>query len=358
MNYGIIEGLVNGVSQVVFDHEVTGSAVSSVSTGNILNGDEDGWYTIIARIIDTSSGSSFLRFNADSGTNYGYRGMYAASTTVGDYSETGRTGILTHYSATANVSSFAVIRVYAKSGSVRLANSFYAGNISTTTVTEIAPLGQVWNNSADNIVSASFIPAGTFAVGTRIIILKSNNFANGTPTGIITTPQIKGAWVRVGSRVLDAPESSVTFPDLDGDTAVLYYLSISAKEAVAQQGVNLQFNADGGSNYGRQFLKAISTTISAARGTGEAAITALNDGPVLTGDVYLQFQSIIFAKSGFVRPVISYGCNQIKDTQCSAIETVGGVWSNTEDNITEIKASYRSNGYAAGSTFDLYALYQ
>jgi hypothetical protein len=41
MKIGNLEGLVNGTEQVVFDYEVTGSPVSSISTGNILNGNEE-----------------------------------------------------------------------------------------------------------------------------------------------------------------------------------------------------------------------------------------------------------------------------------------------------------------------------
>jgi len=75
---------------VVFDYEVTGSAASSIDTGAILNGDVDGWYTIIFRMISAAN-SNYIKatFNSDGGTNYGHLGIAASVTTVSSAAATG-----------------------------------------------------------------------------------------------------------------------------------------------------------------------------------------------------------------------------------------------------------------------------
>jgi hypothetical protein len=112
MNFGSLSGLVNGTETVVFDRTVTGSAVSSIATGNILNGDEDGWYTIIFRhIYDGANVAAFLRFNGDSGTNYGYRSTNANNTTVANYNNTGNTGTYISSVTSTGTSSIGVAKV-------------------------------------------------------------------------------------------------------------------------------------------------------------------------------------------------------------------------------------------------------
>jgi hypothetical protein len=354
MIFGNIQGLISGVEQVLFDYTVEGSAVSSISTGNILNGNEDGWYTIIARnIYDTGTATMEASFNADTTTsNYGYRGIKAANTTVSNINSTSaliRMGSV----ASDSTSAFSVLRFYAKSGAVRLLNGVNVCNINGTTVTQIEAIGSVWNNTADNVAGMTF-SANKLGVGTRIIILKSNNFTGGTPTGVITTPYIKGAWVRVGSQILGSATNIVTFSGLDGDTAVCYYLSSQIKAASATGDIKINLNNDTGNNYGYQRLTATNTTVAAARATP----SCLYGGVTGTNAYFSQHNTLLFAKQGFIRPAITQTINDITGTTVTALWSLGQSYSVTNTKITEIDITTTTNNFDIGSQFDLYALYK
>jgi hypothetical protein len=354
MLFGNLTGIVNGTEKVVFDYEVTGSAVSSVGiTG--LNGDVDQWYTILIRTVSTTGGNNIgLRINGDTGSNYGRRNINAASTTISDAS-----GALSyHYvCGESSGSNFSVIRLYAKSGAVRMLTSLDAEAITTTTVLSCSVKACVWNNSVDNITSLTLTSSAgntSIGVGTRIIILKSNLTSTGTPCGSITTPYIQGSWARVGSSVLGASATTVDFT-VDGNRDVIYCVSVGYKNAYSGSGyVYVRFNSDGGTNYGYQLQSAESTTTSAARGTATenyiTAASAVNE--------YGQGQIIIFAKSGFIRPNVSIATPKwVSGTTVGQHTFYGQTWNNTSDNIITLTVgTNRSNGLATGTRIDVYAL--
>lgn len=354
MQFGNLSGLINGTEQIVFDYEVTGSAVGSIATGSVLNGNEDEWYTIIilGKAAGTISGI-FAKLNNDGAANYGYRGIYSQSTTVADTATTAETmGMFLCQPSSGNIS-FSVSKLHAKSGAVRLMKTVIADDISATTVTTLYNYGQVWSDTSNNLTNITFdCPSGTFiAVGTRVIILKSNNFSSGTPTGTVTTPYVKGSWIRVASSVLGSPASSITFSGLDGDRDVVYYLAGSAKASGGTINSSMIINSDSGTNYGRQNLDAATTSITAARVTGLAAI----DGFYATSGNYCFLEEILFSKSGFVRPVIKSMAFDVSGTTVAGIESNGQVWNNTGSNITSLAIS-TANNFATGSQLDLYAL--
>jgi hypothetical protein len=227
--------------------------------------------------------------------------------------------------------------------------------ITGTTVSNIRTNGLVWNNTADNITNMTFAGSvGQLGIGTRVIILKSNNFTNGTPTGVITTPYIKGAWVRVGSQVLGSAASSVTFSGLDGDRDVVYYLSIQWKASGACACLVRPNNSSTASTYGQQTLLAQNTTFSAARAIASNSIVVGWDGT--TSGLQTRAGILLFAKSGFIRPSIRDTVENINGTTVTTLLNQGGSWNNTSDNITSIVCSTDANNFDTGSQFDLYAL--
>ena len=363
MQFGSLSGLVSGTESIVFDYTVEGSAVSSISTGNILNGDEDGWYTII--VFGVANGNPTycnLQFNADSGTNYGIRGINANNTTVSNENRTGETimywgGISPLYTDRVF---FYVGKVYAKSGAVRLVNTIKCADLTGTTVTDLAVCGGVWNNTVDNLVSITVNAA--MKVGSRVIILKSNNFTNGTPTGSITTPYIKGAWVRVGtpsvgttpgSIILPSAASSVTFSGLDGDRDVVYYATSQVKQGTSNLGASgFRINNDSADTYGYQLIYADNTTVGALRNTSNIGYHTgylLNNGYVSSG--YM----ILFAKQGFIRPGLSVENMNINGTTIGQIRVNGWSYPKTNTNITSLVFVTAAN-MEAGTQVDLYAL--
>ena len=356
MQFGNLEGLVNGTEQVVGYTSLAASASSISITG--LNGDEDGWYTVIARQVYATSNSTLnMYFDADStAANYGYRGITVNNTTVANINSTASTTRLCSVTTTTTIG-FSVLRLYAKSGAVRLMNGINVCDISGTIVTQIETIGSVYAPSSSNIGTMVFQPsAGHLGIGTEIIVLKSNNFTGGTPTGTINTPYIKGAWVRVGSQVLTGTASTVTFSGLDGDRDVIYYYTHSIKAKTATYSGKIQFNADVGTNYGGQYLQAANTTIAGLRRTGYEWIPMSYNGAT-TGQLD-QASVLIFAKKGFVRPTIMWNAEGIATTTVTGINVLGGVW-NSADNITSIKIDPRAGAacdFEVGSQFDLYAL--
>jgi hypothetical protein len=317
-----------------------------------LDGNTDGWYTIIYRLIAGNTPSRIgLRPNNDTGTNYGRLGIAAADTTAGSDGATGETMFPSGYCSSSGRTSFGIYTFYAKSGAVRLANCVWTHSITGTTVTSLNTDGLVWDNTVDNVTSITFCSnaANDFAVGTRVIILKGNALAVGT------SPGTTGAWKRVGNSVLGGAASSVTFSSLAGDTAVCYYLSSQFNASGGTTGSLLTtFNADSGNNYGFQQLKAENTTASAERTdpyTGMATGSAASDGN--SGF----FTHLIFAKKGFIRPTITNSIYTISGTTVTRIYTFGNSWKDTANEITSVKVAVGSNNFAAGSQFDLYALY-
>jgi hypothetical protein len=216
-------------------------------------------------------------------------------------------------------------------------------------------MGSVWSNTADNIISGSVVTTGNnIGVGSRLIILKSNNFTNGTPTGVIKTPYIQGSWVRVGSQVLSTTASSITFSGLNGDNDVIYYIASQAKWSGATGAMELRINGDTGTNYGDQVLRAVDTTVTAARSTS-------NDGVYLGqgsyGDnAYGNHFCILFAEKGYVRPLLSYSTDGISGTTVSALNCIGSSWANTTSTISSLTVYASANYMAAGTQVDVYAL--
>lgn len=357
MQFGNLSGLINGTEKVVFDYEVTGSPVASVATGSILNGNEDCEYLIIVRSIDTASNyGCFARLNNDSGTNYGVRATNGNSTTITDRGYTSFQHILFNDPTTATGIAFGVVKLYAKSGAVRLGSTFFSSRGTGTSPGFVDIGGVVWNDTSTNITSITFLPsAGNLNVGTRITILKTNNFTNGTPTGVITTPYIQNSWIRVGSTVVGTAVSSVTFSGLDGNTDVMYLLTWGNRGGGASGTIRMTFNTDTSTNYGEQYITAASTTVLAARNTGLAYIRS---GYAGGASQYNSGYCLIYAKSGFERSVLS----QFTDT--SSGTTVGNttidahIWNNTSSNITQIVLTDPNAGsqILTGSQFNLYAL--
>jgi hypothetical protein len=339
-----------------------GIALSSISTGNILNGNEDGWYTIITCYQVTSAGGNQLqvRFNNDSSGSYGYRNIQAQSSGVSDSNGQSVSGVyIDSGNPPAGSTSFMVSRVYAKSGAVRLISHVCAERINGTTIDSVFTTGGVWNNTADNISSIQVVSpfATSIGVGTRIIILKSNNFTNGTPTGTITSPYAKGAWTRVGRVKLKGQANTVTFTGLDGDRDVIYYLSsdfLRYTDAGAV-GVDVTINGDTATNYGYQYFYGSGTTVAAGRATaGRVVCDATGNAASTTGQLGLY----LFAKSGFIRPSLVSSVSGITGTTVGESFVGGNSWNNTSSNITSLSILAGTGLYnlTTGSVFTLYAL--
>lgn len=330
--------------EIVFDYEVTGSAVSSIDTGAILNGDVDGWYTIIVFSVQNATAEIGVRYNNDSGANYGRRRVYGQSTGVGDSANTAAT-----YDYLCGVTSgqrgFSVSKLYAKTGAVRLRNNTNIEDVSGTTVTTLFSGGYVWNDTSTNITSMTFMcSAGTaLGVGTRVIILRPV-----TNTGAKT-------WVEVGSSVLGAAASSVTFSGLDGDVDQVYMYDVQFKGTGGVTQGFIKPNNLGTGIYGLQALRAVNTTVSAERRAGDST-GYIDSNSVTASGSYASFQGIMYAKTGFIRPWLVNFITSISGTTVTSAGVSGGVLNDTSTNITSLVLGTTANNWDIGTQVKLYAL--
>jgi hypothetical protein len=325
-----------------------------------LNGNEDCWYTIITQEVASATSGFVLNPNGDlTQANYGFRGLYSSNTTIANTSTAGPyLGI--YLSGCANLdTSFSVCRLYAKSGAVRMLDSIVCDDVTSAASIQYAEwYSQVWNNTVDNIVSMTFrMNTTSILPGTRIIVLKSNNYTSGTPTGTISTPYLKGGWTRVGSQAFTSASSGLTFTGLNGDRDVVYYMSASIKNGSSSTMQTLvRLNGDTGTNYGYQYTDANSTTLSAGRATLNSSMYPQAGGNAI--NTVEQFNFFLFAKSGFPRKMISQYEVGTSGTTVTSCGMACNAWTNTSGNITSLTIldAYAGTNFAPGTMFELYAL--
>jgi hypothetical protein len=155
---------------------VEGSAAPQTNSFNIsnycLNGDYDIEYMIRCKTIGgaASNYSIYVSLNNDTGTNYGYQGLSAISTSAA--AERGTASLLVTLGQLGAIGEVAIgnMSIFAKSGTLRTSISELATKISGTTVTGALVYGAVWNNSVDIITSLTIFSsvANGLGVGTQI----------------------------------------------------------------------------------------------------------------------------------------------------------------------------------------------
>jgi hypothetical protein len=187
-------------------------------------------------------------------------------------------------------------------------------------------------------------------IGSRVIVLK------GEPFPVSTVSCAAGAWKLVGTQVLGSDASSVTFSSLKGDTAVCYYLVISAKADTTAGGtgiIKILPNNDTTNVYGYQRLTGTSTTVGAARATP----SCFYGGATGTASYYSHSTTYIYAKQGQLRPAYTVNGQDITGTTTTATWVLGQSYNVTNTEITSLVISTTTNNFKTGSTFSLYALY-
>lgn len=345
----IDSGLVNDLYEVIYDSGEITEAITSITISN-LDGNVAEEYELICRFVDDdTTGGYYLRFNNDSGNNYGYQEIDGTSSTVSAARDTSEAQIDLGYTNTDSNICFSHHLIYAKSGYIRTVLSSSAEDISGTTVTSINLKGQVWNNTADNITS---IVIGALNdklnIGSRIILMKKIKLTSGLKTGDLNIQgKIKNTWQKIYETTLESATTSVTISSLDGNTDVLYRIKIRIVDGNSGTAPGIRFNNDSGNNYGRQNLSGGESTASAGRNTGVALIVLGNTNS--SGEIIFM-QGIFYIKSGYIRTGISTDMNRVTGTYINPIRALGQVWNNTADNVTSIVVfSDQTNGLGIGT---------
>lgn len=149
--------------RLIYEADVT-SVTSSITAAG-LNGNSDGNYLFITRIVSNNVGCTLLiRPNGDNGANYGDQRVNGINTTTAASRDTAATGL---YMGTGQNNGevgtgFAIM--VAKTGYPRYLNSVLGDSITGTTVTSSLVRASVWNNSGTNITSIEFA-SGTNCIG-------------------------------------------------------------------------------------------------------------------------------------------------------------------------------------------------
>jgi hypothetical protein len=158
---------------------VEGTSVPQTSSTNIynycLNGDTDVEYMLKARIVNGANDCAYgLRFNNDTGSNYGVQWTRAIDTVVAAYRGVYDQIYIGACADAGGGISMANIAIYAKSGLVRTALGSNMNTVVTTTVTRLLLNGWSWNNTADNITSFVILSdkVGGLGIGTQIDLFR------------------------------------------------------------------------------------------------------------------------------------------------------------------------------------------
>lgn len=351
----IDSGNFDVLPSVVYDSSEIGAAVTSITVSG-LDGNSAGEYEIICRLISGSASAPnfYMTINNDTGSTYGYQRLRGANTSV-SATRAAITNIALGTSDGLDDISLATVKLYAPTGFVRTAIVKRAMDIKSTTVTYMDLAGYSWNNTVDNITRMDFIADQTngIGIGSRIIILRRNASGIGLRTGTLNVQgTVKGAWQRIYSNTLGSPATSVTIPSLNGNTDVLYRLKVREVGGATSSRPRYTFNADTGTNYGYQHCYGEGNGVAASRTTGANYIN-LDENIADTGAI-IQQDILIYAKSGYLRTLISESISGISTTTVLNVNLAGAVWSDTAANITSIViGNNATNGLGTGTSIIL-----
>ncbi len=325
--------LINDTWAVCADSGELESAQTSVTISG-LNGDVDEEYKLIIRHIASATGLISLKFNNDSGNNYGYQNIRGYDSSYDSYREIAIDRIyLTTSSTYSGRITFLNGTIHAKSGYLRTAIIKSTLSYSDTTLNLIILNGAVWNNTTDNITSMAI--TSSFGIGSRIILLKKVTNTTGLKTGSLEVQgKVYGVWQKVYEDTLGSAQTSVTISGLDGNTDVMYRLTCRFISGANSNYFGFRPNNDTGANYGYQELVGANTVVSADRDTTMSRIQ-LGYGGFSTNEIGM-FEGIIYVKSGYIRTVIGGLSSLISGATITNIVNIGQSWNNTADNITSL----------------------
>lgn len=178
-------------------------------------------------------------------------------------------------------------------------------------------------------------------------------------SGIINNQgYLKGGLLqKIYETTLTSTASSLTISGLDGDTDILYELIIYIVNGQGTAGTcryYLRMNGDTGSNMGTQSTYGYGASPGSAGYTGTYWYTTRTAATV--GSVGLS-RSLIYAKSGYVRTILTEGLLDVIGTGILMNILFTESWNNTADNITSMVITAElTNGLGIGSHIELWAL--
>jgi hypothetical protein len=343
MRVGNIEGQIDSLMQICYDSGELAAAVTSLTISGI-SGDVDEEYQLIYRIIDGADSAYKLYPNNDTtAANHGTQHIRGINTTASAIRDTAE---CRYGDGSSGQISMGVINFHATSGYVRTAKTKYITSVSGTTVTGIYLVGNVWNNTADNLTSFVFnFGTNGAGIGSRVILLRKVT-NSGLKTGVLDVQgKVKYAWQEIYRNELVSAATSVTISGLTGNTDVLYRIKTKQIGISGGSSINVRPNNDSGSNYGYQYLNGTATA-GAARGT-DGSLNRFGNGAD-AGHIGMA-EGLLYAKSGFVRTAIVTESYDVDGTTIGGLLYWGDSWNNTTDEITSLVFYSATNGMAIGT---------
>jgi hypothetical protein len=170
----VSKGIARWTSNFTPDTTIYGGAITYFNIPN-LDGNTDEEYRFVIRPMFAGSGSSLgIRFNDDSGSNYGSQNIIGNNTSISATRYT-QSGIDLHSAANSVSGESDLIDgiLYAKSGYIRTLIVKSLQKITGTTCTAMAVQGHCWNNTSSNITSLQlFASDNCLAAGSSIELWK------------------------------------------------------------------------------------------------------------------------------------------------------------------------------------------
>ena len=159
-------------------------------------------------------------------------------------------------------------------------------------------------------------------------------------------------WVKVYETTLTSAATFVTISSLTGNTAIDYMLSIRCVNGYDGAIIVYLYpnNDTTSANYGWQSLIGQDSSTLAQRSNASIRI---GESDAL-GNMFWA-NTILCAKSGYVRTAINNQSYRITGTTVYTREITGQVWSNTADEITSLViTASQTDGLGAGTYICLY----
>jgi len=131
------------------------------------------------------------------------------------------------------------------------------------------------------------------------------------------------------------PATQLDITGLDGNSEKEYEIIVNHVNGYnGTAALGMTINNDVATSYGYQYIRGVSATANAVRGTSTSIFMAINS-PTALGSVGLT-EAKLYAKSGAVRTAVVKAAGNIATTTVTSIESTGWSWNNSVDNITSL----------------------
>jgi len=170
----------------------------------------------------------------------------------------------------------------------------------------------------------------------------------GRPSGL-AQDAIGNGWTLLGYKRLGTAAASITFPFPTGFKELWLICQIIKATSGT---VGLTINADGGTDYDKQYLLGNSTGVTGARATGQTSIVLAGSQAIPDAGAGLYSIRVTKELAG-AKALVSAGCAVFADLATDALVVSGdaGIWSNTADLMTSVTLTASAGNLAANSVF-------